>query len=310
MDRYGEIYTTYDFIVKGAAQAKDALILANGDSPIFNSVETVNPRKYYGFAHSNDEDLLAHYNTEGILCPNCQSILHYHSQTYANLGDYFCPTCGFSRPKLDAEVTRMIEQKASSSKFEIDGFPVNIEIGGLYNVYNALAAASVAKHYGVGQESIQKGLAAGEAVFGRQETFSIGGKHCTLVLVKNPVGTNQVIDMIGLTKGDFTLVSLLNANYADGIDTSWIWDANYEHFSQMNVSKVIAGGVRHAEMGRRLRVAGIPTECITEVEDDFEELVEEIKNSTSDQVFILATYTAVLNLRKHLAEKKIIKGGM
>ena len=37
---------------------------------------------------------------------------------------------------------------------------------------------------------------------------------------KNPVGLNQVIDMMGLALL-FSLVSLLNANYADGIDVSW-----------------------------------------------------------------------------------------
>ncbi|MCE5853152.1 DUF1727 domain-containing protein, partial [Enterococcus faecium] len=48
MDRYGEIYTTYKMIVDGAAKSPNATIISNGDSPIFNSIETVNPRKYYG----------------------------------------------------------------------------------------------------------------------------------------------------------------------------------------------------------------------------------------------------------------------
>lgn len=47
--------------------------------------------------------------------------------------------------------------------------------------------------------------------------------HC---FDKNPVGANQALEMMKLANYPFTLVSLLNANYADGIDTSWIWDAN------------------------------------------------------------------------------------
>ena len=54
MDRYGEIYTTYQMILDGAAQAPEATILANGDSPIFNSKDTPNPRIYYGFKHQAD----------------------------------------------------------------------------------------------------------------------------------------------------------------------------------------------------------------------------------------------------------------
>lgn len=77
MDRYGEIYTTYKMIVEGAANSPTATILCNGDSPLFNSVTTVNPRKYYGFDHLPDQEQMAHYNTDGVLCPECHHILHY-----------------------------------------------------------------------------------------------------------------------------------------------------------------------------------------------------------------------------------------
>ena len=53
MDRYGEIYTTYQMILDGAAKAPEATILANGDSPLFNSKEVVNPVRFYGFDTEN-----------------------------------------------------------------------------------------------------------------------------------------------------------------------------------------------------------------------------------------------------------------
>ncbi|MDR0922287.1 MAG: Mur ligase family protein [Lactobacillales bacterium] len=310
MDRYGEIYTTYKMILEGAAKSPQATILANGDSPLFNSVDTVNPRKYYGFDHLPDKEQLAHYNTEGILCPKCQSILHYKMITYANLGKYYCPNCGFKRPELDYKLTEMKKMTNTSADFVIDGEEYGIEVGGLYNVYNALAGAAVAEHYHVTPEKIRKGLGYDEKVFGRQEEFTIDGKKCTLVLVKNPVGTNQVIDMIGLAPYPFTLVTLLNANYADGIDVSWIWDANYELFVDMPIKKMIAGGERHEDMARRLRVAGLPKDKIVEVDASFEQLLHEIKSAPTEHVYILATYTAVINLRKELAQHGYIKGGM
>ncbi|MGC3569732.1 DUF1727 domain-containing protein, partial [Enterococcus faecalis] len=76
----------------------------------------------------------------------------------------------------------------------------------------------------------------------------------------NPVGLNQVIDMMVLAPYSFSLVSLFNANYADGIDVSWIWDGNHEAFADMDFPKVIAGGDRHEELALRLKVAGIPEE--------------------------------------------------
>ncbi|MGC6768905.1 DUF1727 domain-containing protein [Enterococcus sp. LJL128] len=309
MDRYGEIYTTYRMIVEGAATSPEATILCNGDSPIFNSVDTVNPRKYYGFNHLPDKEQLAHYNTDGVLCPNCHHILHYKMITYANLGNYYCPNCDFHRPELDVQLTDMIHMDNVSAEFVIDGGTYDIAVGGMYNVYNALAAAAVAEHYGVDKEKIKAGLSYDEKVFGRQEVIQIGDKRCTLVLVKNPVGLNQVVDMIGLAPYPFSLVSLLNANYADGIDVSWIWDGNHEAFAEMDIPAVIAGGDRHTDMALRLKVAGIPEEKLTEI-PDLEKVITAIKELPTENVYILATYTAVLQLRKALAVQGYIQGGM
>ncbi|MBS7576614.1 MULTISPECIES: Mur ligase family protein [unclassified Enterococcus] len=310
MDRYGEIYTTYDLIVKGAAKAPNATILMNGDSPIFASKEIVNPIRYYGFNHLANHEQMAHYNTEGVLCPNCQHILQYQMITYANLGKYYCPNCDFKRPELSYQLTELNKMTNESSDFTIDRIPIHLEVGGLYNIYNALAATAVAEYYQIKPEIIQAGLSYDEKVFGRQEKFEIGNKQCTLILVKNPVGTNQVLDMIAKAPYPFTLVTLLNANYADGIDTSWIWDANFESVKAMAVPLVIAGGQRHQEIARRYRVAGISSAQISEIGTDFETLINQIKAAPSEHVYILATYTAMLGLRSDLAENGFIKGGM
>lgn len=306
MDRYGEIYTTYKLIVDGAAAAPNAPILCNGDSPIFNSVETINPRKYYGFNHEPDEEQIAHYNTDGLLCPKCHHILHYKMITYANLGKYYCPNCGFHRPELDVQLTEMVAMDNTSADFIIDGSEYSIAVGGMYNVYNALAATAVAEHYGVAPEKIKAGLSYDEKVFGRQETINIDGKLCTLILVKNPVGLNQVIDMMGLAPYSFSLVSLLNANYADGIDVSWIWDGDHESFAQMDIPEVIAGGDRHTDMALRLKVAGIPEDNLKEI-PNLEDVITAIKDLPTERVYILATYTAVLQLRKLLTAQGYIK---
>ncbi|CAM3286147.1 Mur ligase family protein [Vagococcus fessus] len=309
MDRYGEIYTTYQLIVDGANNAPDATILANGDLPIFNSVETKNPREYYGFNHEEDREQMAHHNTDGVLCPNCQHILHYKMITYSSLGKYYCPHCDFKRPELDYQLTELKNMTNTSAEFVVDGEEYSIEVGGLYNVYNALSATAVARHYGLSPEKIRAGLSYDERVFGRQEIINVGDKECTLILVKNPVGINQVIDMIDLAPRPFSLVSLLNSNYADGLDISWIWDGNYEKFSEMGLQKVITGGERRKDMTLRMKVAGIDDSIITE-STDLTKVIDEIKSAPTEKVFILATYTAVLELRKELTNQGYLKGGM
>ena len=65
--------------------------------------------------------MMAHYNTDGVLCPHCQSILHYKSITYSNLGKYYCPKCDFKRPELNYAVTALNELSLTGSSFDIDG---------------------------------------------------------------------------------------------------------------------------------------------------------------------------------------------
>lgn len=309
MDRYGEIYTTYQMILDAAQKVPTATVLLNGDSPLFNSVTLKNPVQYYGFDTEKGEPQLAHYNTEGILCPKCQHILKYKLNTYANLGDYICEHCGFRRPELDYKLTELTSLHHNSSEFVIDGQSYHINIGGLYNIYNALAAVSVAQFFGVDPTTIKTGFDKSRAVFGRQETFNIGDKECTLVLIKNPVGATQALEMIKLAPYPFSLSVLLNANYADGIDTSWIWDADFEQVLNMDIPHMIAGGVRHSEIARRLRVTGYNAEQISEVAD-LSQVFEEIKNQETKHAYILATYTAMLEFRELLASHQVVRKEM
>ncbi|WP_061776835.1 Mur ligase family protein [Levilactobacillus senmaizukei] len=306
MDRFGEIYTTYQKILDGVALAPNATIIANGDSPIFHSKDLPNPILYYGFDNEPDQDFKAKANTDGVLCPKCEHILHYHSLTYGNQGKYFCPHCGFSRPELTYRLTKLGEQTPTSSKFELDGHPFKIQIGGTYNIYNALAAYAVGQFFDVSPTEISNAFNSDERVFGRQEVIDVAGKKVTIILVKNPVGLDQVLQTISSETHPFSLVALLNANYADGIDTSWIWDGDFEKLTQMDVPKFITGGERYKDITFRLKVAGVPDDKHI-VEPDLKKVVADISELPTERVYVLATYTAMLQVRDILKEQGYIK---
>lgn len=307
MDRYGEIYTTYDKILAGIKLAPQATIITNGDEQIFNTKSLPNPTIYYGFDHTEKGDYMAPANTDGLLCPKCQHILHYHLRTYANLGDYFCPHCGFARPQLTYAVTKLTELTPTSSTFELDGQEYRIGIGGLYNIYNALAAYALGRFLGVEQAQIKHAFESDERVFGRQEMIKVADKEVTLILVKNPVGLNQVLDMILTDPEPFSFGFLLNANYADGIDTSWIWDGQFEKLKDHVIPYFMTGGERYKDITTRLTMAGIE---LNTHEPDLTKVIDDIKQMPTRHVYLLATYTAVLQLRKELADHGYIKGGM
>ncbi|EHS87071.1 UDP-N-acetylmuramyl tripeptide synthase [Limosilactobacillus gastricus PS3] len=307
MDRYGEIYTTYDKILKGVALAPHATIIANGDDQIFNTKELPNPIIYFGFANNSSADLQAPANTDGLLCPKCHHILHYHKIVYANLGDYYCPHCGFKRPELTYQVTDIKQLTPTSSEVEIDGDAYHIGIGGVYNIYNALAAYSLGRFLGVPAEQIQHAFASDKKVFGRQEVIPIDDKEVTLILVKNPVGLNQVLDMILTDPEPFSFGFLLNANYADGIDTSWIWDGDFEKLLDHDIPQFMTGGERYKDISTRLTMAGIDEMWTC---PDLNQVIDQIKQMPTKHVYLLATYTAVLQVRKLLADEHYIQGGM
>ncbi|GEN47918.1 Mur ligase family protein [Ligilactobacillus pobuzihii] len=310
MDRYGEIYTTYDKILKGIKMHPNATVIANGDAPIFNSKKLPNTTIYYGFNQQADEEQMAPANTDGLLCPKCQQILHFKNRIYSNLGKYYCPNCGFQRPELQYQVDQLLEQTPQSSIFKIDGHQITIHIGGTYNIYNALAAYTIGSFLNVEPETAVNALSDPDSkVFGRQEVINVDGKEVTLILVKNPVGLDQVLQMIKSDQEPFSLAILLNANYADGIDTSWIWDGRFEDLPFDKIPAILTGGERYRDITFRLRVAGVPEENF-EQKKDLEKVLEKIKGMPTKHVYVLATYTAVLQLRKMLAQQGYIEGGM
>lgn len=307
MDRFGEIYTTYQYMLEGASFAPEATILANGDAPIFNSVETPNPKLFFGFDHEEEGDYTAHYNTDGILCPHCHSILHYKYITYSNLGKYYCKNGDFQRPELDYRVTSLDSLSLTGSTFHIDGYEFSLPIAGLYNIYNALAAYSTARFFGLTPEEIQEGFQKSKRVFGRQETFTIDDKEVMINLIKNPVGFNQIVQLLGYEQEEFTLAVLLNDNYADGQDISWIWDGEFEQLAALHPKETVIGGIRVDDLATRMEVAGFEKFQKTSSNDA---LIEQLKNAPTKKINILATYTALLQLRKDLAKHGYLKEGM
>lgn len=304
MDRFGEIYNIFDKMMEGMEEMADATIVANGDLPIFAYDKMDSYKKvYYGIRDKRevheDYSLDAELNSDGILCPKCNSVLKYKLVNYSSLGDFTCPSCDFSSKKLKYCIDKLEKLESDYSTFKIANEEYEISVGGLYNIYNALASLAVAKELGLSYEEIYIGLKSQNNVFGRQENIKIADKNVIINLVKNPTGLNQIIELMLLNKSDISLICLLNDNYADGLDVSWIYDSHYEKLREMDIKDVYVSGKRSSDMKRRLEIAEIYEGDIKEF--DYEkEIVDIIENAQSDNIYILSTYTAMLRLREVL----------
>jgi UDP-N-acetylmuramyl tripeptide synthase len=256
-------------------------------------------------------------------CRRCGHPYAYERAFVGHLGHYSCPNCGAERPRPDVAATRieLHGMRGSSATVRIPGGEIELELPlpGLYNVYNALAAVAAGLRLGVAPERIAAALGEMRAAFGRVETIEVGGVAVSILLIKNPAGANEVLRTLRLEAdgGPIDLWIGLNDRIADGRDVSWIWDADFELLGG-TVRRVVCAGTRAPEMALRLKYAGWPAdaiEVVPSIEASLDAAVSgaaeidhaQVGSKSAARLFALPTYTALLELRKLLADRGLAK---
>lgn len=306
LDRYGEVYTTLTKILEGITLVPETKLVLNGDESLLGKLDIKNPCIFYGFKTAINDNKTIDVNADSKFCKFCKTPYSYNFVTYNHLGDYYCTGCGYTHPTIKYGVDEILELTAESSTVKFGDTEIFLGQSGVYNIYNALCAYAITKELNVDDATIKKSLESQSSSFGRQEIINIEDKEVKIILVKNPAGYNQAIDTLCLNKDAFSCAFLLNDNYADGRDVSWIWDVNFEHLNNVKLDEVFVSGIRTFDMAVRLKTAGIsPSSFI--IEEEYENLTEKIKNGKNKKLYVLATYTAMINYRKYLHSKGYIK---
>src|SRR5439155_24075840 len=157
-------------------------------------------------------------------CLRCGHPYVYETAYVGHLGDYRCPACGHRRPELDVAARGIELSGLEGAAFDLvteDGSRrVELRLPGLYNVYNALAAAALARVLGASLDEIASGLAGATPAFGRFERIVVDGKHVLMLLIKNPAGANESVRTLVAGSAPRLAVIALNDGIADGRDVS------------------------------------------------------------------------------------------
>ncbi|MDQ5820509.1 MAG: MurT ligase domain-containing protein, partial [Actinomycetota bacterium] len=274
LDRYGELeHIAERWREAVRALDADAVLVVNADDP---QVGDIARARAGGIAFGVDDPSQARaslqHAADSKYCVRCGTPYDYAAAYVGHLGDYRCPSCGHARPRLDI-VARSIEVNGLDSvSFDLcapEGTRrVELGVPGLYNVYNALAAASLALALDSSLDAIVDGLARFTAAFGRFERIAIGDRRLLVLLIKNPAGANEAVRTLVAAGAPKLVVIALNDAIADGQDVSWIWDVDFEPLFD-GVERIIATGDRAAELALRARYAGVGAEPI-EVEPSLE----------------------------------------
>ncbi|MGH2916870.1 MAG: MurT ligase domain-containing protein [Solirubrobacteraceae bacterium] len=307
LDRYGELDTIADRWAAAVAAADPELQLAcNADDPLVADLGRDRTGvTYFGVQDPSLAIAARQHASDSKHCRRCGAAYAYETVYFGHLGVYRCPSCGRRRPTPDVTARAIQLDGTRAARFELHTpggvTAVSLPVPGLYNVYNALGAATLCLSLGATLDQIASGLGAVSAAFGRAERLSIDGRELTILLIKNPAGANEILRTLTLEPGELQLLAVLNDHAADGRDVSWVWDSDFELLAG-RVARVTCAGTRCAELAMRLKYAGVDEQRLSVVADIGAALDQAIA-AAPQRLFALPTYTALLALRQELGRR-------
>ncbi len=301
LDRYGELDSTASLLGGVLSANKGVQVLLNADDPLVASLADRAGKGHVQFfgVEGSDSKKLAHDATaDSSHSPYDGTPLMYSKNWFGHLGHYKSQDGTFVRPEPDYS----LKQKELELSMELAGekVAVRLPLPGLYNAYNALAAAALATKMGVKIDVITATLQATQAAFGRVEKFDYSGRQVYLLLIKNPTGFNQVIQtFLQKHKQNSQIMIAINDNFADGRDVSWLWDSAVEEIA--GKQPIVISGTRAHDMALRLKYADRASDVHSDIQTAFEQAVRQTPQGGT--VYVLPTYTAMMGLRKWLTSK-------
>jgi UDP-N-acetylmuramyl tripeptide synthase len=305
LDRYGELELVAErWRGAVAALASGTAVVANADDPQLGALGAT---LHFGLDDPSVALSALPHAADSKYCLVCGRPYDYAAAYVGHLGDYRCPLRHSARPPLDVAARAIDLRGLDGVVFEL-ALPggarrIELPLPGLYNVYNAVAAAALAHALGASPDEIAAGLTRFSGAFGRFERLAVDGKSLLLLLIKNPAGANEVVRTLVGGGAPRVAVIALNDAIADGRDVSWIWDVDFEPLIA-GLDRLIASGDRAAELALRFTYAGLPAEAV-ELEPALERALDRGLELTppGGELVVLPTYTAMLGLQRIAAAR-------
>ncbi len=308
LDRYGELDLIVDRWREVVRSGAGARMVLNADDPLIAGLGAdADQPLYFGIEDETVGSTVAQHAAEQACCPVCSAQFSYSRYFIGHLGHYACPNGHVARPTAQITASEIRLRGLSGSSFTLtigqESFATELAIPGLYNVYNAVAAAALASSLGVSSDKIIAGIAAARPAFGRAETIQVAGRECSIMLIKNPAGTNEVLRTLASDEESHDLLIVLNDQIADGRDISWVWDADFEALAATK-RPIICSGSRAVELALRLKYGGVEVERL-ELYPQLDEALAAALAANGGRLVILPTYTAMLEVRELLVARGV-----
>jgi lipid II isoglutaminyl synthase (glutamine-hydrolysing) len=313
LDRYGELeHVAERWRTAVAGLPTHTTICVNADDPLVAALAEGRPNALrYGLADPRRARASLQHAADSKYCVVCGAAYVYAAAYVGHLGDYRCDSCGHCRPPLDVSATDIELAGLDSCSFTAHASGaterLTLPLPGLYNVYNALAAVTVAVALGVPMTDVRDALETFTPAFGRFERITVDGLDLVMLLIKNPAGANEAVRTLVDGGVPPTLLLALNDAIADGRDVSWIWDVDFEPLLAA-AERIVVSGTRAAELALRLTYSGFPRERL-DVVDGLEPALDRAigLGQRDKRLAVLPTYTAMLELQRIASERGLVR---
>lgn len=314
LDRFGGVEQVRTALQKGVqALPPEALLFLNADDPLVASIDAgARETLFFGLDLSpHDAAALTPAEKPKLPCPCCRRELQYTRIYFAHLGRYHCLSCGFHRPEPEFKLRQfeLTSAEGAAMTLSLRGRPLQavLPLPGIYNLYNALAAAAAASAFALPEAAIKDALGKAVPPSGRMEHRRVASRELLIALIKNPAGANQVLatllDRAQEQEQRTHLLIAINNYPADGADLSWLWETDFEQLAaaRAQLAAVTLSGTGAAELARRLEKAGVDGAGIT-VEAALPRALRQAiaRAEPGEKVIILPNYTAMQQVRQNL----------
>ncbi|WP_044084376.1 Mur ligase family protein [Bifidobacterium gallicum] len=324
LDRFGEIDNTAR-LLGTVAQATTGCVVLNREDPRISALAELVPQgvstTFFGLNPAlrhyfpTDDDMATTFDAQSAGAPVTVDVDTIDSGSYADA--------------IDADVT-LESFGVQHASFGLDGavHETDVQLEGVYNLYNAAAALAVVRavqrdaqaalldpatfrrmerlgsdgfHMRLtrfaeaGIDAQLDALAAVTPAFGRGERIEVNGSVVELLLVKNPMGFR--LSLASFPPDDAATMIVINDEYADGRDMSWLWDVDFTSLREQGVAMV--SGVRAWDMALRLDYDNVPHAA---VDPDIDTALPKFLQDPAPVKHIYCTYTSMLAVRSRLAD--------
>ncbi len=265
LSRNGHPEMVFDAL-KDSIKSQDTTLVLNADDPLVSLFAQGHDKTVWFGMEKTDfstEKNASIYN-DGAHCPNCKEPMQYEYYHYAHIGSYECKACGHKRKAAQYSITSLDLKEGSAT---INGkYNISLFLKSVYNVYNSLAAFTVASLVGADEEKAAQSISNYVHKNGRLTCFTSGERRGVLLTSKheNSVSYNQSISLATSSRKPCTVVVIVDAisrKYFTG-EVSWLWDIDFEKLNCPTVEKIILAGRYCYDLANRFSYTDIDSKKI------------------------------------------------